>query len=169
MPMSRRRSRLSRVKGWPKSFTVPPSARVSPAAMDSSVVFPAPLGPSRPNTSPASTVSETPSIATVSPKRLRMSVTSRTASGMGVIIRPTSRLTWDGRHRTPDCPRLPRERPPNPKGKYILYWAQMFRRLHANHALDHAIALAAGHGKPLVVYEALKLDYPWASARHHTF
>ncbi len=60
-------------------------------------------------------------------------------------------------------------RPVNAKGKYILYWSQMFRRLHSNHALDHALALAAEHKKPLVVYEALKLNYPWASARHHTF
>lgn len=57
----------------------------------------------------------------------------------------------------------------NTKGRYVLYWMQMFRRLHANHALDHAIALAAEHQKPLVVFEALKLNYPWASARIHTF
>lgn len=61
------------------------------------------------------------------------------------------------------------DRPPNTKGQYVLYWAQMFRRLHSNHAFDHAIALAVQHQKPLVVYEALKLNYPWASARHHTF
>jgi deoxyribodipyrimidine photo-lyase len=60
-------------------------------------------------------------------------------------------------------------RPANARGKYVLYWAQMFRRLHANHALDCAIALAAEHRKPLVVYEGLKLNYPWASARHHAF
>ncbi|MBA4188915.1 MAG: deoxyribodipyrimidine photolyase [Planctomycetaceae bacterium] len=57
----------------------------------------------------------------------------------------------------------------NGRGKYVLYWAQMFRRLHSNHALDHALKLAVELGKPLVVYEGLKLDYPWASARHHTF
>ena len=61
------------------------------------------------------------------------------------------------------------DRPLNPAGKYVLYWPQMFRRLHSNHALDCALALAAEHKKPLVVYEALKLNYPWASARHHTF
>lgn len=57
----------------------------------------------------------------------------------------------------------------NPNGRYVLYWPQMFRRLHSNHALDHALALAAQHQKPLVVYEGLKLNYPWANARHHTF
>lgn len=65
--------------------------------------------------------------------------------------------------------RAANDRPFNAKGKYVLYWAQMFRRLHSNHALDHALALAAEHKVPLVVYEALKLNYPWASARHHTF
>lgn len=61
------------------------------------------------------------------------------------------------------------DRPFNTQGRYVLYWSQMFRRLHANHALDHALALATEHGKPLVVYEALKLNYPWANARIHTF
>lgn len=65
--------------------------------------------------------------------------------------------------------RAANDRPTNAKGKYVLYWAQMFRRLHANHALDHALGLAAEHKKPLVVYEALKLNYPWAGARHHAF
>ncbi|HEY1192507.1 MAG TPA: deoxyribodipyrimidine photo-lyase [Gemmata sp.] len=60
-------------------------------------------------------------------------------------------------------------RRPNPAGRYVLYWSQMFRRLHSNHALDHALRLAARYQKPLVVYEGLKLNYPWASARHHTF
>ncbi|AWM39462.1 FAD binding domain of DNA photolyase [Gemmata obscuriglobus] len=58
---------------------------------------------------------------------------------------------------------------PNPNGRYVLYWPQMFRRLHSNHALDHALKLAGEHKKPLVVYEGLKLNYPWANARHHTF
>ena len=57
----------------------------------------------------------------------------------------------------------------NAEGGYVLYWAQMFRRLHSNHALDHALELAAEYGKPLVVYEALKMNYPWAAARHHAF
>jgi deoxyribodipyrimidine photolyase len=65
--------------------------------------------------------------------------------------------------------RLANDRPLNSRGKYVLYWSQMFRRLHSNHALDHAIAIAAEQKKALVVYEALKLNYPWANARHHTF
>jgi deoxyribodipyrimidine photo-lyase len=54
-------------------------------------------------------------------------------------------------------------------GDYVLYWMQMFRRLQRNHALDHALACARDLGKPLVVYEGLRLDYPWASHRLHRF
>jgi deoxyribodipyrimidine photo-lyase len=61
------------------------------------------------------------------------------------------------------------DRPSNGRGKYVLYWSQMYRRLTYNHALDHAIKLATAEKKPLVIYEGLKLNYPWASARIHTF
>ncbi|QEL19796.1 cryptochrome/DNA photolyase family protein [Limnoglobus roseus] len=54
-------------------------------------------------------------------------------------------------------------------GEYVLYWCQMFRRLTHNHALDYALRTAKDLKKPLVVYEALKLNYPWATARVHTF
>ena len=59
--------------------------------------------------------------------------------------------------------------PVNAAGKYVLLWPQMVRRLHSSHALDHALRWCAELKKPLVVYEALKLNYPWASARHHTY
>jgi len=61
------------------------------------------------------------------------------------------------------------DRPVNPAGAYVLYWAQMVRRLHASHALDYALNRARELKKPLVVYEGLKLNYPWANARHHAF
>ena len=57
----------------------------------------------------------------------------------------------------------------NPRGQYVLYWCQMFRRLRANHALDYALRMCRELNKPLVVYEGLKLNYPWASARFHRF
>jgi deoxyribodipyrimidine photo-lyase len=60
-------------------------------------------------------------------------------------------------------------KPIRPRGTFVLYWMQMFRRLDHNHALDYAIAAAKHLKKPLVVYEALKLNYPWASARIHSF
>ena len=46
---------------------------------------------------------------------------------------------------------------------------QAYRRLDRNHALDHAAALARELRRPLVVYEGLRLDYPWASRRLHSF
>jgi deoxyribodipyrimidine photo-lyase len=52
---------------------------------------------------------------------------------------------------------------------YVLYWAQAYRRLDHNHALDYALRWARELGKPLVVYEGLRLDYPWASRRLHRF
>ena len=46
---------------------------------------------------------------------------------------------------------------------------QIYRRLERNHALDYALRCAEELGKPLVVYEGLRIDYPWASRRHHRF
>jgi deoxyribodipyrimidine photo-lyase len=57
----------------------------------------------------------------------------------------------------------------NRRGGYILYWCQIYRRLRANHALDYAVQMAEQLNKPLVVYEGLKRNYPWANARIHTF
>jgi len=56
-----------------------------------------------------------------------------------------------------------------PGGEYVLYWAQIFRRLERNHALDYALRCASELGRPLVVYEGLRIDYPWASRRLHRF
>ncbi|MBY0527431.1 MAG: deoxyribodipyrimidine photolyase [Gemmataceae bacterium] len=46
---------------------------------------------------------------------------------------------------------------------------QIYRRLDHNHALDYALHQAKELNKPLVVYEGLKLSYPWASERLHRF
>ena len=54
-------------------------------------------------------------------------------------------------------------------GDYVLYWMQIYRRLERNHALDYALRCAEEIGRPLVVYEGLRIDYPWASRRHHRF
>ena len=61
------------------------------------------------------------------------------------------------------------DRPVDPAGDYVLYWMQAARRLDHNHALDHALAEARRLGRPLVVYEGLRLRYPWASERLHRF
>ncbi|HEY6805233.1 MAG TPA: deoxyribodipyrimidine photo-lyase [Pyrinomonadaceae bacterium] len=57
----------------------------------------------------------------------------------------------------------------NTKGRYVLYWMQMYKRASYNYALNFAIEMANQRGLPLVVYEGLKFYYPWASDRIHTF
>jgi deoxyribodipyrimidine photo-lyase len=52
---------------------------------------------------------------------------------------------------------------------HVLYWMTAFRRLEWNPALERAVAWSRGLGLPLLVFEALRLDYPWASLRHHRF
>jgi len=54
-------------------------------------------------------------------------------------------------------------------GDYVLYWMIAERRLSSSFALDHAVRLANELRKPLVILEALRTDYPWASARHSAF
>ncbi|QQS31604.1 MAG: deoxyribodipyrimidine photo-lyase [Acidobacteriota bacterium] len=61
------------------------------------------------------------------------------------------------------------DKPINNKGRYVLYWMQMFKRTHANHSLIWAVRKANELNLPLVVYEGLKYYYPWASDRIHTF
>jgi deoxyribodipyrimidine photo-lyase len=65
--------------------------------------------------------------------------------------------------------RLHNDAKPNRNGSFVLYWMQAYRRFDHNHALDNAIFWARELKKPLVVYEGLRLDYPWSSARHHLF
>jgi len=57
----------------------------------------------------------------------------------------------------------------NTKGRYVLYWMQMFKRASHNYALNFALQMANERRLPLVVYEGLKFYYPWASDRIHTF
>lgn len=59
--------------------------------------------------------------------------------------------------------------PPNLEGEYVLYWMQINRRIQYNFALEYAVASADQYGKPLLIYEALKSNYPWASDRFHQF
>jgi len=61
------------------------------------------------------------------------------------------------------------DRPPRPDGEFVVYWMTATRRLGWNFALERAAELAAGLGKPLVVLEALRVNYPWASDRLHRF
>ncbi|MDZ7692600.1 MAG: hypothetical protein U5K69_15975 [Balneolaceae bacterium] len=58
---------------------------------------------------------------------------------------------------------------PNPNGDYVVYWMQSAHRLYYNFALEYAVGWANKLGKPLLLYEELKNDYPWASDRIHRF
>ncbi|HZY02546.1 MAG TPA: deoxyribodipyrimidine photolyase [Anaeromyxobacteraceae bacterium] len=54
-------------------------------------------------------------------------------------------------------------------GRYVLYWMTAFRRAAHNFALDRAAEAAREMGRPLLVLEALRAGYPWASDRLHAF
>jgi deoxyribodipyrimidine photo-lyase len=68
-----------------------------------------------------------------------------------------------------DRVRLLNGRPFQAKAKYVLYWAQMNRRVESNHALAYAIGLANQHELPVLFYEGLTCTYPYANDRLHTF
>lgn len=59
--------------------------------------------------------------------------------------------------------------PPSAEGSFVLYWMIGARRASWNFALDHAIDWARTLGKPVLVLEALRCDYRWASDRLHRF
>ncbi len=59
--------------------------------------------------------------------------------------------------------------PEDPRGAFVLLWLQGQRRLGQNLAFAHAQRRANELGRPLVVYEALRFDYPYASDRFHRF
>ena len=54
-------------------------------------------------------------------------------------------------------------------GQYVVYWMIAQRRTRWNFALQHAVRLAESLQKPLVIFEALRCDYEWASDRIHRF
>ncbi len=54
-------------------------------------------------------------------------------------------------------------------GAYILYWMIASRRVHFNFALDRAVEHCVALGRPLVILEALRCGYQWASDRIHRF
>jgi deoxyribodipyrimidine photo-lyase len=59
--------------------------------------------------------------------------------------------------------------PVRPERGFVLYWMIAARRARWNFALDRAIDRARELGKPLVVLEPLRSDYPFASERLHRF
>jgi len=61
------------------------------------------------------------------------------------------------------------EAPVNDNGAYVLYWMTAFRRPFFNFALQRAVERAVELRRPLVILEALRCDYPFASDRLHRF
>ena len=59
--------------------------------------------------------------------------------------------------------------PLRPGGAFVLYWMTAARRTTHSYGLDRALARARELGKPLLVLEALRVGYPWASDRLHAF
>lgn len=57
----------------------------------------------------------------------------------------------------------------NAGGTHVLYWMTAFRRTRWNFSLQRAVEWTEELGKPLVILEALRCDYPWASERLHQF
>ncbi|MCW8859936.1 MAG: deoxyribodipyrimidine photolyase, partial [Deltaproteobacteria bacterium] len=54
-------------------------------------------------------------------------------------------------------------------GQFVLYWMTAFRRPFYNFALQRAVERAKELQKPLLILEALRCDYPFASDRLHRF
>jgi deoxyribodipyrimidine photo-lyase len=69
----------------------------------------------------------------------------------------------------PSRVRVVSDRPVDPDGDYVLYWMTATRRTTWSFALQHALDLCARLRKPLLVFEPLRIAYPWASRRIHRF
>lgn len=59
--------------------------------------------------------------------------------------------------------------PINPTRSFVLYWMTAFRRTRSNFALQRAVEISQQIHKPLVILEALRCNYRWASHRFHRF
>lgn len=59
--------------------------------------------------------------------------------------------------------------PVNHNGDFVLYWMIAYRRATWNFSLQRAVEWALELNKPLVVMEALRCGYRWASDRLHRF
>ena len=59
--------------------------------------------------------------------------------------------------------------PERPEREFVLYWAQMNRRVDSNHGLLYAVDLANRHNLPVLYYEGLTCTYEYSNDRLHTF
>ncbi len=65
--------------------------------------------------------------------------------------------------------RLLNDAPLRPARDFVLYWMVAFRRVRSNFSLERALALGEQLNRPVLVLEALRCDYPYASVRLHRF
>jgi deoxyribodipyrimidine photo-lyase len=65
--------------------------------------------------------------------------------------------------------RLANDAPVRADRGYVLYWMVAARRAQSNFALQRAVELAIELRRPLVVLEALRAGYAWASDRSHAW
>lgn len=65
--------------------------------------------------------------------------------------------------------RLLNDQPIDSGKQWVVYWMTAFRRTRSNFALQHARDVARHLQRPLVVVEALRVHYRWASDRFHRF
>ncbi|MFT4703918.1 MAG: deoxyribodipyrimidine photo-lyase [Bradymonadia bacterium] len=64
---------------------------------------------------------------------------------------------------------LTNDAPINANGAYVLYWMIAHRRSRYHFGVQRAVELANEHGVGVVVLEALRVGYPWASDRLHRY
>ena len=57
----------------------------------------------------------------------------------------------------------------SPQGDYVLYWMIAHRRTHWNYSLQRAVEWSRRLNRPIVILEALRCGYQWASDRLHRF
>ena len=55
------------------------------------------------------------------------------------------------------------------QGAYVLYWMIANRRVNQNFSLQRAVEWSAKLQRPLIIFEALRIKYHWASDRLHRF
>lgn len=61
------------------------------------------------------------------------------------------------------------QQPLRPERAWVIYWMTAFRRTRSNYALQLARDLAKQLDRPLIILEALRVRYRWASDRFHRF
>ena len=65
--------------------------------------------------------------------------------------------------------RVRNDAPIRNNGEYVLYWMIAARRTRYNFALQRAVEHARSLKRPLLILEALRCGYQWATDRHHRF